>query len=94
MGYRWQAWFRNTRRVISYKFYSLHSTPIERAQYRWPKIDIFPYQQSQTHVFAFPRPHRNTGTIKYLSVTYLEPFPRRILGPLLIPNPRPVSPSI
>ena len=86
--------FRNTRRVTSYKIFSIYSTRVERTQYRWPKIDIFPYQQSHTHVFAFPRHDHDLGTMKYLPITDLEPFHLRILGPLLIPSPRNLSPSL
>ncbi|UJR29322.1 hypothetical protein I4U23_010534 [Adineta vaga] len=80
--------YRNTRRVTSYKIFSIYSSLIDGTHYRWPKIDMFPYQQNRTHVFEFPRHDHNLGTMKYLSITDLEPFHLRLLGPLLIPSPR------
>lgn len=85
--------YQNTRRVISYKVFSIHSIRIEGTYYRWPKIDIFPYQQSRTHVFAHPRQDHNLGTMKYLAKTDVEPYQLRVLGPLLLPSPRHVHPA-
>ncbi|CAF1109713.1 unnamed protein product [Adineta ricciae] len=86
--------FQNTRRVTSYKVFSIHSTRVEGTYYRWPKIDIFPYQQSRTHVFAHPRQDHNLGTMKYLAKTDIEPYHLRLLGPLLLPSPRHIHPTL
>ena len=80
--------YRNTQRVTSYKIFSIHSSRINRAQYRWPKIDVFPFRESRTHIFAFPRHKHNLGTMDYLAKTDVDPIHLRPLGPLLVPSPQ------
>lgn len=86
--------FRNTYRVASYKIFSVCSTRVNRTFYNWPKIDVFPYYQSRTHVFAYPRHQHNLGTMGYLSKDDLYPLHLRPLGPLLLPSPQNLRQSI
>ncbi len=86
--------YRNVHRVTSYKIFSIHSSPVNRAHYRWPKIDIFPYQQSRTHIFAYPQHRHNLGTMNYLARTDVFPIHLRPLGPLLVPTPKNLRQSL
>ncbi len=86
--------FRNSQRVTSYKIFSINSPHVNRTHYRWPKIDVFPYQQSRTHIFAFPRHKHNIGTMNYLAKTDVQPIHLRPLGPLLVPSPRNLRSSL
>jgi hypothetical protein len=86
--------YRNTHRVTSYKIFSTRSTRVNRAEYRWPKIDVFPYQESRTHIFAFPRHKHNLGTMNYLAKTDVHPIHLRPLGPLLVPSPQNLRQSL
>jgi hypothetical protein len=86
--------FRNSHRVTSYKIFSSRSSRVNGTHYRWPKIDVFPYQESRTHIFAFPRHDHNLGTMNYLAKTDVEPTHLRPLGPLLLPSPRNLHQSL
>ena len=86
--------YRNSQRVTSYKIFSIRSSRVDRAEYRWPKIDVFPYQESRTHIFAFPRHRHNLGTMNYLSKLDVHPIHLRPLGPLLVPSPRNLRQSL
>ncbi len=86
--------FRNSRRVTSYKIFSSRSSRVNGTHYRWPKIDVFSYQESRTHIFAFPRHDHNLGTMSYLAKTDVEPIHLRPLGPLLLPSPRNLHQSL
>jgi len=79
--------FRNIYKVTSYKIFSLRSPLVNRAKYRWPKIDIFPYEENATHIYAYPKHQHNLGTMNYIAKTNIEPVYLRILGPLLVPSP-------
>ncbi len=74
--------------MTSYKIFSIHSPRVPQTHYRWPKIDVFPYRESRTHIFAFPRQKHNIGTMNYLAKTDVQPTHLRPLGPLLVPSPR------
>jgi hypothetical protein len=74
--------------VTSYKIFSIDSSRVSRTHYRWPKIDLFPYQQSRTHIYAYPHHKHNIGTMGYLAKTDVQPTHLRPLGPLLVPTPR------
>ncbi|CAF3330346.1 unnamed protein product [Rotaria socialis] len=80
--------FKNIHRVTSYKIFSLRSPLVNKTNYRWPKIDIFPYEENKTHIYAYPKHQHNLGTMNYLAKSDLEPIYLRILGPLLVPSPR------
>ncbi len=80
--------YRNAHRVTSYKIFSIDSSRVSRTHYRWPKIDLFPYQQSRTHIYAYPHHKHNIGTMGYLAKTDVQPTHLRPLGPLLVPTPR------
>ena len=80
--------FRNVHRVTSYKIFSLRSPLVNRTNYRWPKIDIFPYEENATHIYAYPKHQHNLGTMNYLAKSNVDPVYLRILGPLLVPSPR------
>ncbi|CAF0719627.1 unnamed protein product [Rotaria sp. Silwood1] len=80
--------FKNIHKVTSYKIFSLRSPIVNRTNYRWPKIDIFPYEENDTHIYAYPKHHHNLGTMNYIAKTNVEPIYLRILGPLLVPSPR------
>jgi hypothetical protein len=86
--------YRNVHRVTSYKIFSIDSSRVRGTHYRWPKIDVFPYQESRTHVFAFPHHRHNLGTMGYLAKTDVQPTHLRLLGPLLVPTPRNLNPSL
>ena len=74
--------------MTSYKIFSLRSPIVNRTNYRWPKIDIFPYEENATHIYAYPKHQHNLGTMNYLAKSNVDPVYLRILGPLLIPSPR------
>ena len=74
--------------MTSYKIFSLRSPRVNRTHYHWPKIDVFPYQQSRTHIFAYPHHQHNLGTMSFFLKTDLYPFYLRPLGPLLLPSPQ------
>jgi len=80
--------FRNVYKVTSYKIFSLRSPLIRGTNYRWPKIDIFPYEENATHIYAYPKHRHNLGTMNYLAKSNVDPVYLRILGPLLVPSPR------
>ncbi|CAF1294513.1 unnamed protein product [Adineta steineri] len=80
--------FKNIYKVTSYKIFSLRSPIVNRTNYRWPKIDIFPYEENATHIYAYPKHQHNLGTMYYLAKTNVDPVYLRVLGPLLIPSPR------
>lgn len=80
--------FRNIYKVTSYKIFSLRSPLVNRTNYRWPKIDIFPYEENATHIYAYPKHQHNLGTMNYLAKSNVDPVYLRVLGPLLIPSPR------
>ncbi|UJR26431.1 hypothetical protein I4U23_007762 [Adineta vaga] len=80
--------FKNVYKVTSYKIFSLRSPIVNRTNYRWPKIDIFPYEENATHIYAYPKHQHNLGTMNYLAKSNVDPVYLRILGPLLVPSPR------
>ncbi|CAF0761433.1 unnamed protein product [Adineta ricciae] len=80
--------FKNVHKVTSYKIFSLRSPIVNRTNYRWPKIDIFPYEENATHIYAYPKHQHNLGTMSYLAKSNVEPVYLRVLGPLLVPSPR------
>jgi hypothetical protein len=60
---------------------------INNTNYRWPKIDIFSYEENSTHIYAYPKHQHNLGTMNYISKTDIEPIYLRLFGPLLVPSP-------
>lgn len=79
--------FRNIYKVTSYKIFSIRSPIVNRTNYRWPKIDIFPYEENSTHIYAYPKHRHNLGTMSHIAKHHIEPVYLRILGPLLVPSP-------
>ncbi len=59
--------FRNIYGLISYKIFSRQSPIVNGTNYRWPKIDLFPYQENSTHIYASPKHEHNLGTMKYIN---------------------------
>ncbi len=79
--------FINIYKISSYKIFSLNSPIINGTNYRWPKIDIFPYEENSTHIYAYPKQQHNLGTMNYILKTNIEPIYLRLLGPILVPSP-------
>jgi hypothetical protein len=79
--------FGNMNKVTSYKIFSLRSPIVNGTNYRWPKIDIFSYQENSTHIYAYPKHQHNPGTMSYITKDNVEPIYLRLLGPLLVPSP-------
>ena len=80
--------FRNSYGISSYKIFSEHSPRVNGTDYRWPKIDLFLYQENTTHLYAFPKHQHNLGTMSVINRTHIEPLHLRLLGPLLVPSPK------
>jgi hypothetical protein len=79
--------FENVFKVTSYKIFSLRSPIVSRTNYHWPKIDIFPYEEDATHIYAYPTHKHNLGTMNYITKTNIESLYLRLLDPLLVPSP-------
>ena len=79
--------FRNIYGMESYKIFSLRSPRVNGTDYRWPKIDLFPYQENSTHISAYPKHQHNLGTMSSMNRTDIHPLYPRLLGPLLVPSP-------
>jgi hypothetical protein len=79
--------FRSIDKVISYKIFSLRSPIVNGTNYRWPKIDVFSYQENSTHIYAYPKHEHSLAKMNYIQKTNIEPTYLRLLGPLLVPSP-------
>lgn len=79
--------FRNIYAMDSFKIFSRRSPRVNGTDYRWPKIDLFPYRENSTHISAYPNYQHNLGTMSTMNRTDIHPLSLRLLGPLLVPSP-------